>query len=315
MTPVHKPTREEKRVQSRLRGTIKLFAFAAVPIGILGLSILYAERRPETSPLTRGARLATTSGCFACHAPAEGEHRVNFRQVSPGTWKPKSIPTLTENGIDDAEVLTDWITNGAPAKEAERHKQLFIRMPAYRGFLKAEEIDAICAWILSEGIRISQSAAAAAPAETAATDVAATGTLTDDQLYIAGDQLSRRVGCYQCHGELGQGGVANPASFKGYMPGFFGSDFAELTDGAKRTEVLYWIDAGRGRAIERGAMGRVAKHFLETQAIQMPPYRERLTATEKEILADYVLLLHKEGPLTAKKLERIAHLLNEDVSK
>jgi mono/diheme cytochrome c family protein len=186
-------------------------------------------------------------------------------------------------------------------------------MPAYGGFLDAQEIDAVCAWILSEGIRISQSAAA--PSEGVVEEAVATGPFTEDQLYVAGDQLARRVGCYQCHGELGQGGVANPASFKGYMPGFFGSDFSALTDGAKRAEVLHWIDDGRGRAIENGVTGRLAKYFFDSQAIQMPAYRERLTAAEKELLADYLLLLHKAGALTAKKLEHIAHLLNEDVSK
>lgn len=317
MTEESSPTvRDVKRSRSRNARVLRWFVLTAAALSLVGVGVLLAERRQETSPVARGAVLATSSGCFACHALSEGEQRGNFRQASPGAWRPRSIPTLWENGIDDAEVLKEWIANGVTAAEADRHKELFIRMPAYRAHLSPADIDAVCAWILAEGIRLSQpatpttSAAVPAPPKTAG---AAATALTGDALFREGDRLSRQHGCYQCHGELGQGGVSNPASFKGYVAGFFGADFAALTAGGDRAEVLHWIDHGRGRALESGATGRLAKYFLDRQAIQMPAYEQRLTAQEKAIVADYLLALNRAGPLGPKELERLMKLLSEEL--
>ena len=114
--------------------------------------------------------------------------------------------------------------------------------------------------------------------------------------------------------KLGQGGVANPASFKGYIPGFFGQDFRKLTANGDRAEILHWIDHGRGLAVESGLLGRLASRYLDGQAIPMPGYRDQLAGSEKERLADYLLLLNKSGPLPAREIERIATLLNHDAS-
>jgi len=126
---------------------------------------------------------------------------------------------------------------------------------------------------------------------------------------VSGDLLSRRHGCYQCHGELGQGGIANPDSFKGYIPGFQGTDFLKLTANGDRAEILHWIDHGRGRAIEAGVLGGIAKRYFDRQAIPMPGYRDQLTAAEKELLADYLLLVNKAGPLSVQEIERLVQLL------
>jgi mono/diheme cytochrome c family protein len=182
-------------------------------------------------------------------------------------------------------------------------------MPAYDAFMKPTEIEAISAWILAEGIRLSQ---AGGPDEIPLLALADVAGLAPNRLLALGDALSRRHGCYQCHGELGQGGVANPASFKNTIPGFFGHDFRELTDGGDRDEILHWIDHGRGQAIESGLTGAVAKRFLDGQAIGMPGYRDRLNEVEKSILTEYLLYLNKTGPLSAKELERILKLLTEE---
>lgn len=299
--------REVKRSRSSIRRTLRWFVWSAVPITLFGVVILYAERRQEVSPVARGAVLAASSGCFACHSRSEGDQRGNFRRLEDGTWRARAIPTLWENGLDEVAVLTDWIANGVPAEEAQRHRQLFIQMPAYRGHLSAEDIDAVSAWILSEAIRLSSSSPLRASAQPTGTPRA-----TADEILVEGDRLSRLHGCYQCHGELGQGGVSNPASFKGYVAGFFGHDFNALTSGGDRQEVRYWIDRGRGRALESGVTGRLASLFLDRQAIKMPAYEHRLTEQEKNILTDYLLALNKAGPLPAKELERRLKLLTED---
>ncbi len=295
------------RQSGRVLGIVLLAFFG---LGLAATIFIQIEKQPETSPVSRGARLAEEAGCFACHGRSEGEKRFNLRQASAEKWAAKSNPTFWDGDITTTDELVDWITNGVPAAEAERHKKLFIRMPAYKDRLKPEEIDAIAAWILAEGLKSSQGVGPSAkPA-----NLPASIPLAPDQLLISGDRLSRQHGCYQCHGELGQGGVANPASFKGYIPGFQGRDFLKLTAGGDRTEILHWIDHGRGRAIESGLLGGLAKKYLAGQAIPMPGYRDQLTVPQKELLAEFLLLLNKKGPLPAKEIERIVTLLDNTAS-
>lgn len=271
-------------------------------LAVAGIAFVRFERQPESSPVSRGARLTEDAGCYACHGRSEEEPRFNLRQSAPGQWRPKNNPSFWEGDITEVKVLSDWIANGVPANEKEKHKQLFIRMPAYRDRLSPAEIEDITAWILAEGLKLRVDLAAHQPPP-------AGTALSEDQLWVAGDALSRRHGCYQCHGELGQGGVANPDSFKGYIPGFQGQDFRKLTANGNRAEILHWIDHGRGQAIESGLLGRIAKKFLDGQAIPMPGYRDQLTAEEKERLADFLLLLNKSGPLSGPKLEHLTHQL------
>ena len=281
---------------------------------ITAMVVFQLERRPEVSEIARGRTLALANGCFACHGTSDADTRVNRRQINPGTWKPKSIPTFWENGIDRREVLVDWITHGVPKEEAEAHRKLLIQMPAYEKFMTASDIEAVAAWILSEGIRLSQSTVASAASELPAS-AEAIHQLDRDHLLALGDRLARQHGCYQCHGEFGQGGADNPSSFKGYIPGFFGADFMKLTNHADPAEILHWIDFGRGKEIESGALGALAKKYLDDQAIGMPGYRDQLTPLEKTALVDYLLLLNKEGPLSAEKLESLLQLLNEESPK
>lgn len=285
--------------------------FLVLVCGIAAAVVLHFERRPERSIVAHGKELATIQGCFACHGTSEADPRANLRKTSTGEWKPKSIPTFWENGIDRVDVLVDWITHGVPAEEAEAHKRLFIQMPAYEKFMSPADIEAITAWILSDAIRLTQGS----PQPTAdlqTLDATKVAQLDPDRLLILGDRLARKHACYQCHGEFGQGGAANPESFKEYIPGFFGHDFRKLTKDGDREEILHWIDHGRGRDIEAGALGSLAKKYLDAQAIGMPGYHDQLTAVEKTILTEYLLLLNKKGPLSAKELERLLKFLNED---
>ena len=290
----------------RKSGAVWLGCVVALAVGIA--VALKFERTPKHSPVSRGKERAVANGCFACHGSSEGEHRANFRKLASGVWKPKSIPTLWENGIDSADVLNEWIAKGVTADQAEEHSRLFIKMPAYEDFMKPADIEAVSAWILAEAIRHSQGAATT---KIALPDEAEIAQLAPDRLLVLGDAVSRKHGCYQCHGELGQGGVMNPKSFKQIIPGFFGKDFLELTNDGDREEILHWIDHGRGRHVESGLMGFLATRFLDGQAIGMPGYRDHLTNAEKALLTEFLLHLNKAGPLTAKELERILKLLSE----
>jgi mono/diheme cytochrome c family protein len=294
------------RESGRVLGWLLLVLLVA---GVGGTILLQIEKQPEYSPVGQGARLAESAGCFACHGRGDGEKRFNLRQT-PGQWATKSNPTFWDGDVTKVDEIVEWIANGVTADQVEKHKKLFIRMPAYKDRLKPAEIDAIAAWILAEGLRLVQ------PMGPAVRLVAITPgrMLKPDELLLAGDRLSRKFGCYQCHGELGQGGVPNPQSFKAYIPGFFGQDFLKLTANGNRTELLHWIDQGRGQSIESGLTGRIARHFTTAQATQMPGYRDQLALPEKELLADFMLLINKSGPLPAREIEKIATLLNANAS-
>jgi mono/diheme cytochrome c family protein len=279
-----------------------LLLLVGLVLGIAGTVVLQIERQPESSPVSRGARLAEQAGCFACHGRGDEEPRFNLRPASPDGWRRKANPSLASLDIDKVDELVDWITHGVVAREAESHKKLFIRMPAYQDRISPGEIEDIAAWILAERLKYT------APSNPTSSPV--TKPMTSDQLLVAGDPLARAQGCYQCHGELGQGGVANPASFKGYIPGFQGKDFLKLTDQGARSEILHWIDHGRGQAIESGLLGGIARKYFNEQAIPMPGYRDQLTPAEKDLLADFLLLLNKSGPLPAREVERLVNLIN-----
>lgn len=281
---------------------------AVAVLGAGGLGLLWAEKRPEASPVGRGEHLAQQAGCFACHGRGDGETRFNLRQAND-KWTGKNNPTFWDNGITEAKVLKDWIANGVPADQAERHKRLFVQMPAYKDRLTAEEIDAIAAWILAEGLKYTQ-AAAIKDKPVAVPDPRPTG----DALFIVGDHLARKYGCYQCHGELGQGSVSNPDSFKGYIPGFFGKDFRLLTADGDRSELLHWIDTGHGNAIESGPLAPLAKKYIDGQATKMPGYRDRLSAAEKQVLVDFMVMLNAKGPLPAAEIERVVTLVDAETS-
>jgi mono/diheme cytochrome c family protein len=294
--------RQPQQIRQESGRIFATFLLILLVLGISGTIFLQIEKRPESSPISRGARLAEQAGCFACHGRGDEEPRFNLRPASPDGWRRKSNPSLASLDIDRVDVLVDWITHGVVAREAESHKKLFIRMPAYEGRLTPTEIEDIAAWILAERLKYT---APATPAP-----LATTAALTPDQLLVAGDHLARTKGCYQCHGELGQGGVANPDSLKGYIAGFQGKDFLKLTDNGARAEILHWIDHGRGQAIETGLLGGIARKYFEKQAIPMPGYRDQLTTAEKDLLADFLLLLNKSGPLPAREVERLVHLIN-----
>jgi mono/diheme cytochrome c family protein len=174
--------------------------------------------------------------------------------------------------------------------------------------LKPDEIDAVAAWVLAEGLRLTEGLGNGSGSAVEISEEQV-GSLDRDRLFVLGDRVSRQHACYQCHGELGQGGVPNPESFKGVIPGFFGSEFLELTDGGDRAEILHWIEHGRGADMESGVKGVFSKRFFDGQAIGMPGYDGVLSDGEKALLVDFMLLLNEKGPLSARDVEKVANLL------
>jgi mono/diheme cytochrome c family protein len=134
-------------------------------------------------------------------------------------------------------------------------------MPAYRGWISERDVDALVAFIR-----------------------AASELLVSEEENIArGGEIARANGCFGCHGEMGAGGVANPGSFKGYVPGFQGSDFEELVRSDE--ELRDWIAKG---SIPRLTEDPFASFFLKRQRIQMPAYGEFLSESDIEAVAAHV---------------------------
>jgi hypothetical protein len=128
----------------------------------------------------------------------------------------------------------------------------------------------------------------------------------NQNLLIVGEKLARKYHCFNCHGQLGQGGLRNSRSFKGYVPGYFGSDFRILTRNAEPESVRQWIMYGIDSAIlQNPVTGRIAKSFLERQAINMPSFKS-LESEEIEALVKYVIALNQYGPMTASMVRSYA---------
>jgi hypothetical protein len=134
-------------------------------------------------------------------------------------------------------------------------------MPAYERHLGSGDLDALVAYLRAiSGLQFPEVA----------------GTKR-------GLELAHQLGCFRCHGPMGTGGLANPGSLKGYVPGFFGADFAELV--RDRAEARQWIGAGIS---DRFRDNLAARSILERQAIKMPAYGEFLSAEDVDSLADLV---------------------------
>ncbi len=278
-------------------------------------AVFYArERWPESTPVSRGEQLATTAGCYACHGRGVGDPRANVRDPGSDRVSLRGIPDFSELTGESREELIEWITLGCPDDARDRHERLLIQMPAYGtdGHLTDGQIDDLASWILAEGLRLT-GGLGNAEEEMPAGDELNPAALEENELLVLGDRLSRQYGCYQCHGELGQGGILNLASFKGTIPGFAGTDFRKLTAGGDPAEIRHWIEHGRGLAIESGLFGGLAKRYFDRQAIPMPAYAEVLNDNEITILVDYLRLLNDRGPLDSSAIESLSETLGDSL--
>lgn len=125
---------------------------------------------------------------------------------------------------------------------------------------------------------------------------------------LAGEQLARRFYCFQCHGELGQGGFPNVGALKGYIPGYFGNDFRLLTNNASPQAVRRWLRRGTNPNLFEGWLeGPVARYYFERQSVQMPAF-DSLTDAQADLLVDYVITLQTLGPMNAASVDEYERL-------
>jgi mono/diheme cytochrome c family protein len=218
----------------------------------------------ESNPVRRGAEVARRVGCLSCHGP-DGTRGL----PDPGTggevppWD-GGVPMMYVDGEEEVrEFILDGVSRrraASPSAAAERSRAA-VRMPAYRGVLKDREVEDLVAYFMAASMM----------------------TPIEEPAASRGRDLVRRLRCEACHGIGGSGGVLNPGSYKGYVPGWLGPDFAELV--RDETELKRWILEG---VIERFAGDRLAGHFLARQRLQMPAYKAALSGEETEAIVSYL---------------------------
>lgn len=226
-------------------------------LGFLGLREVWRQRA-EGTPVVRGRAVAERMGCFACHGPG-GESPI----PNPGA-KGGAVPKWS-GGVwmmfnDDEADVAAWIRDGHPP-DHQPDPGALIAMPAYGDRLSADELADLTAYVLA----VSQFG------------------WPEEPEVAAGREVAVRFGCFGCHGPEGRGLVANPGSFKGYIPAWDGDDYLELVESDE--EFRQWV---RNGISDRFRANPAARHFLERQQVPMPAYGDRVSEADLEHLLAYV---------------------------
>ena len=239
----------------------------ALPLG--GRALL---RHWEDNPLLRGRHLAQENGCLGCHLPFGGKELPN-----PGSrWG--TVPRFQGGNalmyLDRRDEIEEFIRHGSPKSWREdedivqRLERQRIRMPAYGDRLSDRQVTDLTAYVCAqEGVELPGGAAAA-----------------------AGRTLARSHGCLSCHGAEGAGGLPNPGSLGGFIPGFRGKNFRDLVH--DEAEFAEWIRTGTS---QRLANQPAVRFFWRRQEISMPAYGESLGNEDIAHLWTWVSTL-QEGP-------------------
>src|SRR4029450_7912772 len=220
---------------------------------------------PRDNPSQRGGMLAEQNGCFNCHGPG------GTGGVPNAGSKTGEVPSFHEGTImmyaHNDQDLREYILDGAPTAKrarpeykAEQEAQA-LQMPAFRDVLTHAQVDDLVAYLRAVSGLIEP--------------------LDDPAAKGVGIALSN--GCFDCHGQMGIGGMPNPGSLKGYIPGFGGEDYLELV--RNDDELRGWIAEG---GIPRLRDDQLASYFLERQRIQMPAFKDHLKPEEIDALIAYV---------------------------
>ncbi len=253
----------------RTRFIAALVAFLLLALAALPLT-RWALRRRELNPVLRGRLLAQEQGCVTCHWPWAQREIPN-----PGSrWS--SVPLLAHGNArmyaaDRAEI-EQFIRHGAPRAwlddpaVVKRLDRQHLRMPAYDEQLADNEIADLVAF----------------------TSAVERVELPGGERAAEGRRLAWKHGCLVCHGVEGSGGLANPGSLGGFVPGFLGGNFTDLV--RDQAEFREWIVDGKSHRLEANP---ILRFFLRQQRISMPAYGEMLS--DEEIGAIWAWVVEMRG--------------------
>jgi len=220
-------------------------------------------RARASNPIWRGTQLFQTAGCQGCHGSVQTAELAN-----PGS-RYEGVPRLGSGDLrmyaETPEEVRAWIQDGGPAvlradpTESQRRRKQAVRMPAFGARLGEGKIDDLVAFALAAN---------------------AWGT-PEDALAQRGEEVARRH-CLHCHNVGGAGGVPNPGSVFGYVPGLWGPDFDDLVKNEQ--ELREWIATGESARVARWPF---AGWFWRRQVIRMPAFKEHLAPADVDALVAY----------------------------
>src|SRR5262245_23509702 len=224
-----------------IAGVVVCLAVAA------GLALAFV-RRPDLPPAERGRRVAERTGCFGCHGPGGLQGASNAGRTD------KTVPNFADDVMMYAktpEEIHEWIHNGVTRKKAasvtwrtDRDRGA-LKMPAFKGRMSERDMDDVVAYVM---------AAAGMPEP-------------EDSLAARGRKRAEGLGCTGGHGPGGRLARANPGSWKGYIPSWDGTDFAELVHDS--TEFRQWVERGVSHRFDSNPF---ASFFLHRAVVKMPAY-------------------------------------------
>lgn len=241
------------------RSRLLAAAAALVVLACAALPILrLVHRIREENPVVRGMRVAGRWGCGACHLPAGGSEIPNAgsRLGTVPAWGGGGLRKYAATAADAARIVRE----GSPAKASGLTPMIF--MPAYGGHLPPRDVADVVAYVRAlDG-----------------------EDLPADPVARLGFEAASRHGCFHCHGPAGAGGVPNPGSLTGEIPGFLGPGYADLARSPE--EFREWVRTG---CAARVANNLLALRFLEAQRTSMPAFpREVLPDGELAAIRRYI---------------------------
>ena len=189
----------------------------------------------DSNPVRRGLDRAAELGCFSCHGSLgqRGLPDPGVDDLDVPTWQ----KLATSRSLRDDSAIREAIVRGS----FPPHDDPAIEMPAFESVLDGSDLDDL---------------------------VAAFRVLSGKSVPASGSRARRGLDrafewrCFQCHGFAGSGGIANPRSFSGSIPGWYGPAFDDLV--RNRDEFNEWILTGSLSRIDGHA---IASYFTRRQRV------------------------------------------------
>ncbi len=236
----------------------------------------------SSNPVRRGVARARQLGCFSCHGNlgTGGVKDPGVPDLETPAWDGGLYMMYVKNDAD----IRNYILKGSVPKISIPNRDEKIDQPSGESVVEPPGAaivmpsfkEALCGTDLKDLVAAYKYLAGIHPPPV-------------DSAEERGFDLARKWSCFACHGVGASGGLPNPGSFTGFIPGWYGADFHDLV--RNRKEFDGWIQSG---SIPRLARNPLAAIFIRRQRIKMPAYRH-FTAPERDDLWAYAHWLGRTG--------------------